>query len=404
MRFLDLWNPFTFVGREIASQQKFEETVAELYNPGPHVTATLGLSLAALSATLTGTPGTALSAVLIMIAYIALRLFMWNRFGARTARDVDSFWVRTFVFGSLLSGLAWGVSGALLIYNTAPETQILTLAVTSAILQGAAGRAYMMPGTALANISIVIGIMSASALATGHYVFVPAFILYFFFLRSFILKMIDNRLRQLEAEQTAARLLGEITEKNQLLRLANDALAAKAYADSLTGIANRRKFDLYLTESLARAGEESSALSLLMIDVDHFKSFNDTYGHQAGDECLQRVCKAITGIVADDRGLVARYGGEEFVVVLPGFDLAASTVLAERICIAVRLTSLDDLPNSPPRQTVSIGLASLETVTEASSDAMLAAADTALYKAKKAGRDRVCVHSGPVEQRPALAR
>ncbi|MDP3523160.1 MAG: GGDEF domain-containing protein, partial [Hoeflea sp.] len=314
--------------------------------------------------------------------------------------DLDPKWIRLFVIGSLLSGFGYGLAGAMLVFSAAPATQTITVAVTCAIAQGVAGRAYMMPGTAFINIAFVIGQTCLAATVAGNVVFLPAGLLYFAFLTSFIVKMVNNRLRQLHAEQTADRLLFEITEKNELLRIANEALATKAYEDPLTGLANRRRFDLVFDESLLAARKTGAALSLLMIDVDHFKSFNDTYGHQAGDECLQALAAAIQATIAGDGSLVARYGGEEFVALVPGMDEAGAAALAERARIAVRLTPLDALPNAPPRQTVSIGLVSCLAGADTTREAMLAAADEALYEAKKQGRNRVCVATAPGETLP----
>jgi diguanylate cyclase (GGDEF)-like protein len=398
MRFLALWNPFVFVGYDIASKQQIKETIRELYSSKPHITATIGFSFAGLSAALSGAAWTGAVATLIVLSCLMFRIWMEHHFRACSPEEVGGKWVRLFVFGSLLSGFGWGLSGALLLYGTSAETQAITMGIACAILQGAAGRAYMTPGTALINISLVIGQMSIGAFAEGNYIYVPAFLLYFTFLASFIRQMVDNRLRQLNAEQTAERLFREITEKNELLRIANERLATKAYEDPLTGLANRRKFDLALAESLAVAGDTGSTISLMMIDVDHFKAFNDTYGHQSGDECLQLIARAISSSLAGRDSLVARYGGEEFVVIVKGEAPAMATAIAERICLAVRLTSLDALPNAPPRQTISIGLASSGAGISKTREAMLAAADAALYEAKKGGRNRVCVHPGSGRQ------
>jgi diguanylate cyclase (GGDEF)-like protein len=410
MRFLALWNPFVFVGYDIASKQQIKETIRELYSSKPHITATIGFSFAGLSAAMSGAAWTGAVATLIVLSCLMFRIWMEHHFHARSPEEVGGKWVRLFVFGSLLSGFGWGLSGALLLYGTSAETQAITMGIACAILQGAAGRAYMTPGTALINISLVIGQMSIGAFAEGNYIYVPAFLLYFTFLASFIRQMVDNRLRQLNAEQTAERLFREITEKNELLRIANERLATKAYEDPLTGLANRRKFDLALAESLAVAGDTRSTISLMMIDVDHFKAFNDTYGHQSGDECLQLIARAISSSLAGRDSLVARYGGEEFVVIVKGEAPDMAIAIAERICLAVRLTSLDALPNAPPRQTISIGLASSGAGIPKTREAMLAAADAALYEAKKGGRNRVCVHRGPCRQHeqagqgPALRR
>lgn len=393
MRFLEMWNPLTFVGYDIASKRQIEETVRELYNSKPHIAATLGFALAGLSAAMSGAIWSGIAATLVVLACLLFRLVMERLFIARRPGELEPKWIRLFVFGSLLSGFGWGLSGALLLYGTSAQTQALTMAIACAIMHGAAGRAYMMPGTALFNIAFIIGQMSIAAYLDGNYIYVPAFLLYFTFLASFILQMVSNRLCQLHAEQTADRLYQEITEKNELLRIANEALATKAYEDPLTGLANRRKFDLVIAETLAGAQQEALPVSLMIIDVDHFKAFNDTYGHQSGDECLQLLTKAISNTISTPGSLVARYGGEEFVVILPGQDCAEARVIAENTRIAARLTSLDMLPNTPPRQTISIGLVSCEAGSLMTRDAMLAAADAALYEAKKQGRNRVCVYS-----------
>ena len=394
MRFVAMWNPFELVGREIASERQIEETLRELYNSNPHILATLGISLAGLSACLTGAVWAGTMATLIALTCLFFRIFIERSFVARSSGALDPKWIRLFVIGALLSSFGWGLSGAMLLFDTSAATQAIIIGVACAIVQGAAARAYMMPGTAFIYVAVIMGLMSIAAFADGNYLIVPAFPLYFCFLASFIVQMVKNRLRQLHAEQTTDRLFKEITEKNELLRIANETLATKAHEDPLTGLANRRKFDLVLAESLADAERNRSAISLMMIDVDHFKSFNDSYGHQSGDECLQLLSKAISATISGDGNLVARYGGEEFAVILSGEDQAGAAVIAERARLAVRLAALDTLPNSPPRQTVSIGLVSCDAGSIATRETLLAAADAALYEAKKQGRNRVCVYSG----------
>lgn len=393
MQFLQMWNPFIFVGRDIASRQQLEMTVRELFNSKPHLAATLGISLAAVSAAMGGQLWSAIGATSVATSCLLVRIVLERRFVTRSPGEVDPKWSRVFVYGSLLSGFGWGLSAAILFYGGSPQTQAITMAVACAVMQGAAGRAYMMPGTALWNIALVIGQMSIVAFAGGEYLHIPAFLLYFVFLASFIMQMVQNRLRQLHAEQMADRLFHEVKEKNELLRIANETLATKAYEDPLTGLANRRKFDLCFAESLAAAAQDRTPISLMLIDVDHFKAFNDTYGHQSGDECLQLLTKALGNTITGTGNLVARYGGEEFVVILPGQDMVEAKIIAEKARIAVRLTSLDSLPNAPPRQTISIGLVSCKGGSKTTRDAMLAAADAALYEAKKRGRNRVCVYS-----------
>ena len=219
MRFLAMWNPFTIVGRDIASERQVEDTLRELFSSKPHVLATFGVGLASLTAGLSGSVTAGLLSALVVLACLAYRIYIEQLFLARAPGALDPRWVRLFVFGSLLSGFGWGLSAAMLMYDTSPGTQIITVAVACAIMQGAAGRAYMIPGTAFINIALVIGQMERRGLCRRQLcIFFPLAFSIPPSLASFIMQMVNNRLRQLRAEQTADRLLSEIIEKNELLR------------------------------------------------------------------------------------------------------------------------------------------------------------------------------------------
>jgi diguanylate cyclase (GGDEF)-like protein len=181
-------------------------------------------------------------------------------------------------------------------------------------------------------------------------------------------------------------------------------LETLAIEDGLTGLANRRRFDERLREEWGRAYRERSSLALLMIDLDHFKAFNDTYGHQAGDECLH----AFAGILADEarRGgdLVARYGGEEFALLLPNTGAEGCARAGERIRRALRVAAIPHEKNQPTRRvSTSLGGAVCRPGTERSAGpaSLVEAADRALYVAKDAGRDRLVMADEPVTLRPA---
>lgn len=182
------------------------------------------------------------------------------------------------------------------------------------------------------------------------------------------------------------------------LKRQTDALERLAYADPLTGIPNRRQFLETLEREYRRALREDSALSVLMIDVDHFKAYNDHYGHGAGDDCLRQVATALARALFRPGDLIARYGGEEFVAVLPQTDREAAAMLAERLRQAV----LDlDYPHARSstgdRVTVSIGGATTSLHAAADSlEALLAQADQMLYRAKDGGRNR-CVVADAVQ-------
>ena len=196
--------------------------------------------------------------------------------------------------------------------------------------------------------------------------------------RGFIAVLRDITLRK-HAEERAAALNAE------LAHLANN--------DALTGLANRRRFDEILEAEWRRAERDDGPISLLLLDVDRFKLFNDRYGHQGGDGCLRAVADAVRGVISRPGDLTARYGGEEFAMVLPGTDAKGAAVVAERVRRAVEALALphDGNPFCGGVVTVSIGCATSGPATgrQPDRDALVAAADTCLYEAKRTGRNRV---------------
>jgi diguanylate cyclase (GGDEF)-like protein len=174
------------------------------------------------------------------------------------------------------------------------------------------------------------------------------------------------------------------------LRLRQNAereLAELASTDGLTGLANRRRLDQVLKQEWARGTRSGKYLSLLMIDVDHFKAFNDRHGHQSGDVALRKVAHTLFANIRRPGDLAARYGGEEFLVVLPETDLAGARLLAEKIRAAIE--SLPPFEDDTSPVTVSIGIASQLPKTSNKPDELFDVADKALYLAKNNGRNRV---------------
>jgi diguanylate cyclase (GGDEF)-like protein/PAS domain S-box-containing protein len=178
--------------------------------------------------------------------------------------------------------------------------------------------------------------------------------------------------------------LRDITDE----KLAQIALEQLATRDGLTGLANRRCFDETLHAEWARALRQCQPLSLLMVDVDNFKAYNDTNGHLGGDECLKRIATAVSSEMrAND--LVARYGGEEFAVILPNQSLKGAATVAERIRTRVEQLQLPNRMAPGEHVTVSIGAATALAAPENSASDLLATADAALYRAKHMGRNRI---------------
>lgn len=173
------------------------------------------------------------------------------------------------------------------------------------------------------------------------------------------------------------------------LKRRTDLLEQLSNMDALTQIANRRRFDEMLEHEWKRAGRERTSLSVLLIDIDHFKDFNDHYGHGAGDECLNRVASCLSRSVLRPGDLVARYGGEEFVVVLPATDAEAARLTAERMCSGVRAMNIPHaFSTTAPFLTISVGCATSANCGEGSPHRLVEAADQNLYRSKESGRNR----------------
>ncbi|MCW6513278.1 sensor domain-containing diguanylate cyclase, partial [Lichenifustis flavocetrariae] len=176
-------------------------------------------------------------------------------------------------------------------------------------------------------------------------------------------------------------------------------LARLAMTDGLTEVANRRRFDEVLETEWQRAMRDRTSIALLMIDADHFKAYNDTFGHQKGDELLRNLAACVASHVHRPADLVARYGGEEFVVLLPRTDLTGALAVAEMMRTAIVALAAPHPKAARKVATVSIGVTCMQPNRMSRSDELVTRADAALYQAKLDGRD--CCRSAPDFERGA---
>jgi len=191
------------------------------------------------------------------------------------------------------------------------------------------------------------------------------------------------------------RDISERKRSEQQLQDAYRAVEALALTDGLTGLANRRRFDQYLATEWRRGMRARQPLSLLMLDVDLFKAYNDSYGHQRGDSCLKQIAESCMDVVSRPGDLVARFGGEEFVVTMPNTESEGAMQVAEEICEALRSRRLPHNGSPLGIVTTSIGCATLVPAFGKHAPDLIAIADYALYAAKHNGRNQVCLGDVP---------
>ncbi|MCS3408068.1 GGDEF domain-containing protein [Serratia sp. AKBS12] len=183
----------------------------------------------------------------------------------------------------------------------------------------------------------------------------------------------------------------ELVRTRDQLTLMNQTLEEMALLDSLTGLANRRQFDMALTSEITRSARNARSVALLMLDIDYFKQYNDIYGHVAGDRCLQQLGQLLQNLSRRTGDIMARYGGEELAIILPDTDTAGALAVAERILTQVRQLHIPHSGSPLGMITVSIGLCAK--VPQRYSDtpiSLVNQADGALYEAKENGKNRVC--------------
>jgi diguanylate cyclase (GGDEF)-like protein len=200
-----------------------------------------------------------------------------------------------------------------------------------------------------------------------------------------------NLLEELAVQIAIALQQAELYEQ---LQIVNQELEQLAIQDELTGLSNRRHFDRVLYQEWNRSRREETAISLFLLDIDYFKQYNDTYGHLAGDFCLQQVAQVLRNVIQRTTDLVARYGGEEFAIILPNTNISNTVHLAEKIRQQVEALQIPHLNSSVSDYvTISVGVASLIPSEHLTPQTLVHSADQALYQAKQNGRNCIIIAS-----------
>jgi diguanylate cyclase (GGDEF)-like protein len=332
------------------------------------------------------------------VAAVALLAVRWRQQVAlRQAGDrldaTDA--ARRFARLAWANGALWGAGSLVLMTMTSdPVAQFMLVSVQAGYIGGAVVRNNAAPAAALGQVYLTLVPLLAGCLATGdvYYVAYGVFVAQHILASTALVRFLSGRtVKLLIADESKDVLLEQIRIANERLESSNARLGELAATDALTGLPNRRTFDAALSEEWLRAIRLQKPLSVLMIDVDHFKWYNDSFGHRSGDECLCLIAATIRRAIRRPGDVAARYGGEEFVVVLPNTEPAGARTWAELLCADVLALGIPRSMDDSAPVSVSIGSATVHPSPGTEPSTLIELADEALYTAKNDGRN--CVRS-----------
>ena len=321
------------------------------------------------------------SAVLVLAQRLVLeRAFTQAmRMAGARGRHTPDEWALRFTVGAMATAALWGITDfCVLTLFADPVLQMFVVMVQAGYLGGAAVRNAAAPAAVAAQCGLMLLPTALGALlAPTAFVHIVALFC----------------LLQLGAMISIARNVGRqitlLMQSEQRLEAANARLTELSATDGLTGIGNRRAFDATLQAEWGRAARDATDLALLVIDVDHFKSYNDRYGHPAGDDCLRLIAEITEQTLRRPPDFAARFGGEEFVALLPGTNEAGAREVANRVRLAVLEARMPHEGNPVGFGTISIGAASIAPRPGDAAQTLIDLADRALYSAKQSGRNQV---------------
>ena len=330
------------------------------------------------------------SLILLWIG-VLLAVALWRYQGLwayRSAARDEAYevapWVRRYVLGAAAAGLAWGLAAVLLFHpESLPHQMLLAFLLAGMMAGGLPLLSAVRHAYPLFALPMALPMIMQMLFAGDRIHLFMALMTAVFALAMLVASRQVNQLYR-DAEDLRAELSSSIGVSHALERLVR--------MDALTGIPNRRLFEEALRREWGRAEREDGVLALVSADIDHFKEYNDRYGHPAGDQCLAAVANAMQDVLARPGDVVARIGGEEFVFLLPGTSAEGARAVAEQAREHILALALPHGASSAHQiVTVSFGIASSDLEGVSTSADLVHASDKALYEAKRRGRNRVVV-------------
>lgn len=305
-------------------------------------------------------------------------IMTFNRRFAHTHCPALDPWIVGFGLSAIVSAVLWGVfTLCLMMFTTDPVLFTIALVVNTGTAGAIAARNAAAPRIAKGQLLASLVPIMVGSLLTAHH----AYRMFFLLIPALLYGLFV--------------LVTDLYERLVELFRSQEKLSALSNIDPLTLIANRRHFAARSLDALQICRRGHQPLAVLMVDVDYFKAFNDNYGHQAGDLCLQRVATILKDNLRNDDDVVARYGGEEFAIYLINAGPAEAKEVAQRLCDQVANAGLTHghRPDAMPMVTVSVGVVATDEL-YGGLDSLVYRADKALYRAKMTGRNRVDVAQG----------
>ncbi len=335
------------------------------------------------------------------LAFVAFSLVRtWNtyhflRLFKNNAITDFRHWFNIFYMFTFIAAVGWSAGGFIVGYGQDSLSQIYIFIVLIGVSAAAIPllgvfQSVMLCFQITSTIPYVIFI--SILLGEQGIILIFMFALYMLAILVAIRRMDVNLSESLSMQYENSRIVNSLSESNQELLYANEKLATLSLEDALTELHNRRYFEMQLELEWKRESREKKILTLIVIDIDYFKLYNDTYGHAAGDDCLKSVAQILKSCLHRPADTIARIGGEEFVILLPTIDTEGALILAQQMQQQLNLADLTHA-TSPlgDNVTVSIGVASVIPGENVTALGLFKAADKALYKAKVKGRNLVVV-------------